>query len=208
MSNKVVCDKPLSIDCPYSLAPSIEDCEFCPYVRGALEPILIEDDPPPKRTYLAALNNLDLKIKKLYPWVELPRYMTEGSIGMDLVACSKDDPKYNINSWLFHRFDTMVIGTGIAIEIPKGYGGFIYARSGLAIKKGLRLANSVGVIDFDYRGEVKVAIYNQSNTTQTIDVGDRIAQLVIAPVTRVEITEVDELSNTKRGSGGFGHTGD
>jgi dUTP pyrophosphatase len=162
-----------------------------------------------KKDPSAKLNNIDLKIKKLNPWAKLPHYMTNGSVGMDLVACS-EGPGHHIHShlWVIPRFATRLIGTGISIAIPKGYGGFIYPRSGLAIKKGLRLANSVGVIDFDYRGQVMVPIYNQSSTTQTLYTGDRIAQLVIAPVSIVNIVEVNELDKTDRGSGGFGHTGE
>ena len=93
------------------------------------------------------------------------------------------------------------------MEIPVGYGGFIYARSGLATNKGLAPANKVGVVDADYRGEVMVALYNQSSTEQIIAPQERIAQLVIAPFLKVEFNEVDELNETVRGEGGFGSTG-
>ena len=99
---------------------------------------------------------------------------------------------------------TEFIHTGIALEIPTGLVGLIYARSGMACKRGLAPANKVGVIDSDYRGEIMVALYNQSNETKVITSGDRIAQIVIQPVT---FNEVDELSDTTRGEGGFGSTG-
>jgi dUTP pyrophosphatase len=93
------------------------------------------------------------------------------------------------------------------MEIPEGYGGFIYARSGLASKKGLAPANKVGVIDADYRGEIMVALYNQSSCDQTVEQGERIAQLVIAPFLKAQFEEAQELSDTVRGAGGFGSTG-
>ena len=93
------------------------------------------------------------------------------------------------------------------MAIPKGYGGFLYARSGLACKRGLRPANCVGVIDSDYRGEIVVALRNDSMENQTINHGERIAQLVIAPYLRPTFVEMDELDDTQRGAGGFGHTG-
>ena len=102
---------------------------------------------------------------------------------------------------------TYLVKTGIAMEIPKQHAGFIYARSGLASKQGLRPANCVGVVDSDYRGEIMVALYNDSTRNQTINPGDRIAQMVIGPYITPEFLEVDELVSTKRGSGGFGHTG-
>ena len=93
------------------------------------------------------------------------------------------------------------------MEIPAGYGGFIYARSGVATKRGLAPANKVGVIDADYRGEIKVALHNHSQVTQVVEPMERIAQLVIAPYLKVEFTEVEELDETDRNSGGFGSTG-
>ena len=103
--------------------------------------------------------------------------------------------------------ETAFIGTGLSMEIPEGYVGLIYARSGMACKRGLAPANKVGVIDSDYRGEIMVALYNQSNETKVITSGDRIAQIIIQPVTQFEFNEVDELSDTTRGEGGFGSTG-
>lgn len=102
---------------------------------------------------------------------------------------------------------TYLVKTGIAMEIPENYAGFIYARSGLATKRGLRPANCVGVVDSDYRGEIMVAIHNDSDCYQTINHGERVAQMVIGPYVRPEFVEVDDLNNTERGAGGFGHTG-
>lgn len=99
------------------------------------------------------------------------------------------------------------MGTGLAVAIPDGYFGAIFARSGLSTKQGLRPANCVGVIDSDYRGEVIVALHNDSNDCQTYRNGDRIAQLVIMPYLSASFDEVDELDDTERGDGGFGHTG-
>ena len=103
--------------------------------------------------------------------------------------------------------ETKLVSTALAMEIPEGYGGFIYARSGLAAKRGLAPANKVGVIDSDYRGEVMVALYNQSAVPQSVEAGERIAQLVIAPVYQAVFEETDALADTARGAGGFGSTG-
>lgn len=103
--------------------------------------------------------------------------------------------------------ETKMISTGIAIAVPTGYMGCVYARSGLASKHGLAPANCVGIVDSDYRGEVKVALHNYSNKNQIIDVGERIAQLVIQPISLCTPVEVDELDETERGVGGFGSTG-
>lgn len=141
-----------------------------------------------------------MKIKKINENAVIPTYGTEYSAGADLYACTDEDITINPG-------ETKLIKTGIAIEIPVGYAGFIYARSGLASKKGLAPANKVGVIDADYRGEIMVALYNQSNEPQVIAAKERIAQLVIAPFLKVEFEEVDELTITVRGAGGFGSTG-
>ena len=102
---------------------------------------------------------------------------------------------------------TYLIKTGIAMEIPERCAGFIYARSGLASKRGLRPANCVGVVDSDYRGEIMVALYNDSQVEQTVNHGERVAQMVIGPYLRPEFVVVSELEDTDRGAGGFGHTG-
>jgi dUTP pyrophosphatase len=131
----------------------------------------------------------------------LPSYATEGSAGFDLRACLKEPltiaPKERVR-----------VPTGIAISIEEeGYGGFIFARSGLALNHGITLPNGVGVIDRDYRGEIMVALTNLSDTSYTIQNGDRIAQMVIMPAIAAEFIEVPFLGNTERGTGGFGSTG-
>lgn len=141
-----------------------------------------------------------INIKKLSEDAVIPTYATECSAGADLYACINDVLKIMPGESKF-------INTGIAMEIPNGYAGFIYARSGLASKKGLAPANKVAVIDSDYRGEIIVVLHNHSNEERYIEPGERIAQLVIAPFLQGEFNEVLELSNTSRGNGGFGSTG-
>ena len=134
-----------------------------------------------------------LKIKKLDPDAKVPERATSGSAGLDLCALLKEPLT------LFCG-DTAVIPTGLAIA-------FIFARSGLSVKHGIGLLNSVGVIDSDYRGELKVGVINQKRESYTIMPGERIAQLVIMPVSCMPVCEVSELSDTDRGEGGFGSTG-
>lgn len=141
-----------------------------------------------------------VNVKKLSPDAVIPTYGSEFSAGADLYACT--DGSVTINPG-----HTVLVKTGIAMEIPEGYAGLIYARSGLATKKGLAPANKVGVIDADYRGEIMVALYNHSQIPATIENGERIAQIVIAPFLKADFTEAEELSDTKRGAGGFGSTG-
>ncbi|MBQ1957141.1 MAG: dUTP diphosphatase [Clostridia bacterium] len=144
-----------------------------------------------------------MKIKKLDPNATLPKYGSEYAAGADLYACIADGEK----GILIAPGETKLIHTGIAMEIPQGFVGLVYARSGLATKRGLAPSNKVGVIDCDYRGELMVSLYNQSGETQKVEHGERIAQLVITPYITVEFEEVDELSETVRGEGGFGSTG-
>ena len=142
-----------------------------------------------------------LKIKKLKENAKIPFRATPGSAGMDLYACI-DEPV------TLGAGEKAVIPTGIAIALPgPELGAFIFARSGLAIKHGIGLLNSVGVIDSDYRGEVCVGVINQLSEPYTINPGERIAQMVIMPVSLIPVTEVEELDETERGSGGFGSTG-
>ena len=141
-----------------------------------------------------------MKIKKLYDSAKIPTKGSAEAAGYDLYSAST----YDIE---IPRGQTVKIGTGIAVEIPKGCFGAIFARSGLATKKGLRPANAVGVIDSDYRGELVVALHNDSNIAQYVGAQERIAQLVIIPYKEVEFEEVDELENTERGNDGFGSTG-
>lgn len=142
---------------------------------------------------------MEIKIKKLTPSAKLPTYGSEFSAGADLYS---DEEEFVIAPG-----ETRLVHTGLAVEIPEGFGGFIYARSGLASKKGLAPANKVGVIDADYRGEVMVALFNHSGTKQTVAAGERLAQLVIAPFLKAEFIEAEELSDTERSDGGFGSTG-
>ncbi len=140
-----------------------------------------------------------LKIKKLNKKAILPTYGTEDSAGADLYALLENDITVNPK-------ESVIIPTGLAMAIPKGYVGLIYARSSLGTKRGLAPANKVGVIDADYRGEVKVVLYNQSNIVQTISPNERIAQIIITPYLKVDFTESDMLDETTRGEGGFGST--
>ena len=142
-----------------------------------------------------------VKVKKLDDRAILPTYGSAYAAGADLYAL------VNGETLAIAAGETVLVSTGLSVEIPEGYVGLIYARSGLATKKGLAPANKVGVIDSDYRGEVKVALFNQSGKAQTIAVGERVAQLVIAPYLAVEYQQAEELSDTARGAGGFGSTG-
>lgn len=142
-----------------------------------------------------------LKIKKLNENAVVPKAATGGSAGMDLYACLDSDVTLRPG-------ERALIPTGIAIALESNlYVAYIYARSGLAIKSGITLSNCVGVVDSDYRGEVKVGLINLSDSEYTVTNGDRIAQMVIAPVITPEIAEVDELDKTERADGGFGSTG-
>ncbi len=143
---------------------------------------------------------MKVNVKKLNDKARLPVYGSQYAAGADLCACTDGDVTI-----LPH--ETAMIPTGLAIELPVGYAGLIYARSGLASKKGLAPANKVGVVDCDYRGEVKVALHNHGSVPQTISDGERIAQLVIAPYLTAQFEEAEELSSTVRGEGGFGSTG-
>ena len=141
---------------------------------------------------------MKVAVKKLDEKAVLPTYGSTYAAGADLYALNKET---------IPAHETRFIHTGLAIEIPAGYAGLIYARSGLACKRGLAPANKVGVIDADYRGEIMVALHNHSETEQTVEEGERVAQLVIAPFLTVDFFEIEELTNTQRGAGGFGSTG-
>ena len=143
---------------------------------------------------------IKVNFKKLNENAVKPTYGTEFSAGADLYACEGGEVTVNPG-------ETKLIHTGLSLEIPEGYAGLIYARSGIATKRGLAPANKVGVIDSDYRGEIMVSLYNHSDIPQTVADGERIAQLVITPFLKVEYTETDSLSDTVRGEGGFGSTG-
>lgn len=139
-----------------------------------------------------------MRVKKLHNDAILPTRGTPKSAGLDL---------YSYEEAVIDSLSNKKIGTGIAVAIPDGYVGLIFARSGLSVKKGLRPANCVGVIDSDYRGEIIVALYNDGTGSQTVLKGDRIAQLVIVPYSEVEPIIVNDLDDTERGIGGFGSTG-
>lgn len=141
-----------------------------------------------------------VNIKKLSQNAVIPTYGSEFSAGADLYACLDEEVEIRPG-------ETFLVKTGIAMEIPKGYAGLIYARSGLATKRGLAPANKVGVVDADYRGEIMVALHNHSNQIQSIAPGERVAQMVIAPFLTAQFMEVEELEDTERGEGGFGSTG-
>ena len=148
---------------------------------------------------------MELKIKALSPnignQIPFPSSATAGSAGMDLRACI-DEPI------TIKPFERVKVPCGFAISLPgPEWVAYLFARSGLAIKSGITIPNCVGVIDSDYRGEIIVALINQSDTPYTVEPGDRIAQMVIMPVTQATISVVDELDDTERGAGGFGSTG-
>ena len=142
----------------------------------------------------------DLRIKKLRENAQMPTYGSEYAAGADMYAAIDGAVTIAPN-------ETKFIPTGLAFEIPEGYAGFIYARSGLACKKGLAPANKVGVVDADYRGEVMVALHNHGTEAQTVEAGERIAQMIIAPFITANFIFSDELDDTVRGAGGFGSTG-
>ena len=143
---------------------------------------------------------MNVKIKKLDERAKMPTYGTEYSAGADVYSMVGDDVTIEPHT-------TAMIKLGIAIEIPEGYAGLIFARSGLACKRGLAPANKVGVIDADYRGECMVALHNHTNEPVTVEGGERVAQLCIVPFLKAEFELADELSDTVRGAGGFGSTG-
>lgn len=146
------------------------------------------------------MTNVKVNVKRLNEKAVLPTYGSAYAAGADLYACA--DGVITIPP---HA--TVLVHTGVAMEIPEGTVGLVYARSGLASKRNLAPANKVGVIDSDYRGEIMVALHNHGETEQTVENGERIAQMVIAPYYTAQYEEVNELSSTVRGAGGFGSTG-
>ncbi len=139
-------------------------------------------------------------VKKLRPNAKLPTYGSEFAAGADLYACL-DAPV------TVAPHETVLVPTGLSLEIPVGWAGLVYARSGLASKRNLAPANKVGVIDPDYRGEVMVSLHNHGTTPQTVEPGERVAQLVLTPYLTAQFFEAEALSDTVRGQGGFGSTG-
>lgn len=143
---------------------------------------------------------MEIKIKKLNENAIIPKRGSKQAAGYDIYACTNAPI-------VIAPHQTVKVGTGLSIEIPNGYFGAIFARSGLATKQGLRPANCVGVCDSDYRGEYIVALHNDLDEPQVINPMERIAQLIVVPYLAVEFNEVNELSDTKRGENGFGSTG-
>lgn len=142
----------------------------------------------------------EIKIKKINKEAKLPTHGSEYSAGYDLYACIPTET-------IVKPFSTLEVGTGLAMALPEGTFGAIYARSGLATREHLRPANCVGIIDSDYRGEIKIVIHNDSEEIQKITPGERVAQLVLQKYIPMSFQEVDELDETTRGEGGFGSTG-
>jgi len=142
-----------------------------------------------------------VKFKRLRDSAQLPKYMSEGAAGLDLAASLE-----SVDQVVIEPGARTLIGSGLALELPRGYEAQVRPRSGLALKHGVTVLNSPGTVDEDYRGEVKVLLINHGSEPFTIKNGERIAQLVIAPVSRVELIESD-LNDTRRGAGGYGHTG-
>lgn len=179
-------------------------CEFEPLengVRRIIDPKLQSFALYYKEIENKGDNNMkNVNIKKLNPNAKIPTYGSEFSAGADLYSCI-DEPATILPG------QTVLFKTGLSMEIPVGYAGLIYARSGLASKKGLAPANKVGVVDSDYRGEVMVALHNHSDKPAKIEPNERIAQLIITPFVTANFIEQEELSDTDRGTGGFGSTG-
>ena len=141
-----------------------------------------------------------VRVKKLHPNAKLPTYGSAFAAGADLYACLEEPVTIGPG-------ETYWVSTGIALEVPVGCAGLVYARSSLGAKRGLAPANKVGVVDSDYRGEVRVVLFNHSPEPQTIMPGERVAQFVITPVVTPQYVEAEELLDTDRGAGGFGSTG-
>ena len=141
-----------------------------------------------------------VRVKKLHPNAKLPTYGSGFAAGADLYACLEEPVTIGPG-------ETYWVSTGIALEVPVGCAGLVYARSSLGAKRGLAPANKVGVVDSDYRGEVRVVLFNHSPEPQTINPGERVAQFVITPVVTPQYVEAEELLDTDRGTGGFGSTG-
>ena len=146
------------------------------------------------------IEEMTMRIKKLRENAVIPTYGSADAAGADIYACLDGEVSIAPGSTVF-------IPTGLAMEVPKGYAGLIYARSSMGTKRGLAPANKVGVVDSDYRGEVMVALHNHCGQTQTVRHGERIAQLLVTPVLMPDFVECDDLSDTDRGASGFGSTG-
>ena len=146
---------------------------------------------------------MEIKVSKTKEHATVPTYATDGAAGADLYACLENQTD---EVWV-RGGATTKIGTGICMSIPNGYVGLVFPRSGWAVKRELSLANCVGVIDSDYRGEIQIALYNRSGFGREVKNGDRIGQIVIIPFMKSVFDVVDQLDDTERGEGGFGSTG-
>lgn len=144
---------------------------------------------------------MDVRFKRLNDLAKIPTRGSKFSAGYDLYAATDKDIQIPPHA-------TVKIGTGLAMDIPVGWFGGVFARSGIASNRGLRPANCVPVIDCDYRGEWLIPLHNDSNETKTVQAGERIAQLILLPYQDIDFIEVEELAKTDRGDGGFGHTGE
>ena len=142
----------------------------------------------------------EIQFKKIDPSAVIPQRATAGSAGLDLRACLTEPVTLK-------KGEHALIPTGLAVKVEDGFAAMLFARSGLAIKHGIGLLNGVGVVDSDYRGEIRVGVINQFEEAYTIEPGERIAQMVVMPVSLAPVIEVDELDETDRGAGGFGSTG-
>ena len=167
---------------------------------GTIIDRIIEDEYNNKSTAAYRRHSENVKIKLLDDYAKIPTRGTSESAGYDLYTINKEETKIESG-------ETVMLETGIALQLPDGYFGAIFPRSGLATKRGLSLINSVGVIDSDYRGQIMVGLHNYSNETQYIAPGERIAQLILLKYDQISFIESDKLVNTKRGEGGFGSTG-
>ena len=141
-----------------------------------------------------------IRVKKLHPNAKLPTYGSAEAAGADLYACLEE-------AVTIQPGEIFWVPTGIALEVPKGCAGLVYARSSMGAKRGLAPANKVGVVDSDYRGEIRVVLLNHSKQPQLLEPGERVAQFVITPVLQPAYEEVEDLTETNRGTGGFGSTG-
>lgn len=141
-----------------------------------------------------------IRVKKLHPNAKLPTYGSTEAAGADLYACLEE-------AVIIQPGEIFWVPTGIALEVPKGCAGLVYARSSMGAKRGLAPANKVGVVDSDYRGEIRVVLLNHSKQPQLLEPGERVAQFVITPVLQPAYEEVEDLTDTNRGTGGFGSTG-
>lgn len=145
---------------------------------------------------------MEVKVKRLTATAKIPTYATDGSGCFDLYADTVTEVEWRTDCWV-----TEVVSTGLALEVPENHVMLIFSRSGDGFKRDVRLSNCVGVIDSDYRGDIAVKLRNDSSSHLAVKPGDRIAQGLILPIERISFLEVDELSGTERGGGGFGSTG-